>query len=300
MRGKNLDAKFIFALAIALVFSAGVASPLSETGMDWNNTSAISTEELLLEIKDYVVDNGERMYFSSNLSGYNADLISKDKYYYIFVMDRGNDGIIDEISICVARGNMDLTDKWIIAEGVFERSCKLVPGRDPSILESKRFWDDNIDGSVEMYQFFSVLDYNNPATSDYDAGLVNQKLVSGSSIKDPKFNTDFRELVFDIYEKLIVAPTITTTPISSLVDLDGDGWPDDQEKRAGTNPYNVDTDSDGYWDPQDPNPLDPTIPLQLPTVTPIQPTPSSELSGFEAIFVIVGVLAIAYFLRRRK
>jgi hypothetical protein len=38
-------------------------------------------------------------------------------------------------------------------------------------------------------------------------------------------------------------------------DSDGDGWSDEQEQRAGTNPYNVDTDGDDIWDPQDPSPL---------------------------------------------
>ncbi len=35
---------------------------------------------------------------------------------------------------------------------------------------------------------------------------------------------------------------------SSMVDSDGDGWSNTQEKTAGTDPNNVDTDGDGYWD----------------------------------------------------
>ncbi len=38
-------------------------------------------------------------------------------------------------------------------------------------------------------------------------------------------------------------------------DSDGDGWTNDQERRAGTNPYSKDTDGDGLWDSMDPNPL---------------------------------------------
>ncbi len=38
-------------------------------------------------------------------------------------------------------------------------------------------------------------------------------------------------------------------------DSDGDGWTDDHERRAGTNPYSKDTDGDGLWDSMDPNPL---------------------------------------------
>ena len=90
-------------------------------------------------------------------------------------------------------------------------------------------------------------------------------------------------------------PTLTPTPTPvtpppSPLDSDGDGWTDEQEKIAGTSPYNVDTDGDGIWDPQDPNPLDPNIP---PKAT---PTPL----GFEAIFAIAGLLAVAYLLRKRK
>jgi hypothetical protein len=43
-------------------------------------------------------------------------------------------------------------------------------------------------------------------------------------------------------------------------DSDGDGWSDEQEMRAGTDPYNKDTDGDGIWDPKDDNPTDPNIP----------------------------------------
>lgn len=50
----------------------------------------------------------------------------------------------------------------------------------------------------------------------------------------------------------------TATTLSP--DADGDGWTDLQEISAGTDPHNQDTDSDGYWDRLDPNPLDATIP----------------------------------------
>lgn len=39
------------------------------------------------------------------------------------------------------------------------------------------------------------------------------------------------------------------------LDSDGDGWTDEQERRAGTNPFVKDTDGDGSWDSKDPNPL---------------------------------------------
>ena len=67
----------------------------------------------------------------------------------------------------------------------------------------------------------------------------------------------------------------------SAVDTDGDGWTNAQEKIADTDPNNVDTDSDGYWDPHDPNPLDPNVPvdkgLPKPTSEPTDIT-TSELA----------------------
>lgn len=64
--------------------------------------------------------------------------------------------------------------------------------------------------------------------------------------------------------------------VAPTLDSDSDGWSDDQEEKAGSDPFNVDTDGDGYWDPLDPNPLDSTIPV-APTQTPeptLIPTPT--------------------------
>jgi hypothetical protein len=74
---------------------------------------------------------------------------------------------------------------------------------------------------------------------------------------------------------------------SALMDSDGDGWSDVQEKKAGTNPYNVDTDGDGIWDPKDPNPL-------------VAPTPTTSIPAFQIIPGIVALLSVAYLLMRRK
>jgi PGF-CTERM protein/uncharacterized repeat protein (TIGR01451 family) len=68
-------------------------------------------------------------------------------------------------------------------------------------------------------------------------------------------------------------------------DSDGDGWSDEKEKEMETNPYSVDSDGDGLKDAEDPNP---TVPEEKKT------------PGFEAVFAIVGVLAVAYLLRRRR
>ena len=67
-------------------------------------------------------------------------------------------------------------------------------------------------------------------------------------------------------------------------DSDGDGWSDEKEREMGTNPYSVDSDGDGLKDPEDPNP---TVPEEKKT------------PGFEIVFAIAGLLAVAYLLRRR-
>ena len=42
-------------------------------------------------------------------------------------------------------------------------------------------------------------------------------------------------------------------------DSDFDGWTDIQEREAHTNPFDADTDHDGIWDPEDPDPSRPGI-----------------------------------------
>ncbi len=69
-------------------------------------------------------------------------------------------------------------------------------------------------------------------------------------------------------------------------DSDGDGWSDAKEQEMGTNPYSVDSDSDGLRDPEDPNP---TVPEE-----------GKGLPGFEAVFAIAGLLAVAYLVRKRE
>lgn len=68
--------------------------------------------------------------------------------------------------------------------------------------------------------------------------------------------------------------------LSQTIDSDGDGWPDAQENIAGTDPNDVDTDDDGYWDPHDPNPLDSNIPepAATPSTSPATTPPPAETS----------------------
>jgi hypothetical protein len=62
---------------------------------------------------------------------------------------------------------------------------------------------------------------------------------------------------------LLSTSTSTTPTQLPILDSDSDGWSDPQELKIGTNPDDKDTDGDGYWDPNDPNPLDPNIPEKL-------------------------------------
>jgi hypothetical protein len=75
------------------------------------------------------------------------------------------------------------------------------------------------------------------------------------------------------------------------IDSDGDGWSDAQETTAATDPNNVDTDNDGYWDPYDSNPLDAEIPenkapteleAESPAPTPVEPTETTASTIPEA------------------
>ena len=70
---------------------------------------------------------------------------------------------------------------------------------------------------------------------------------------------------------LLLASCIPAEQYDYAVDTDGDGWNDDQERVAGTDPEKADTVGDGYWDPHDANPLDPAIKGSEPSDTVIAP-----------------------------
>ena len=152
------------------------------------------------------------------------------------------------------------------------------------LVDSSRDYFTEIDafGDESFSGFFSgsgfIIVFRNDrfivsiATNDIDE-LNNSKIVI----------THILPKIVDGKLELIKASAPTLIP-----DSDGDGSDDEQERRAGTNPYNVDTDGDGIWDTKDPNPL--IASTHTPTATP----------GFEAIFAITCLLAVATYLLRKK
>jgi len=64
-------------------------------------------------------------------------------------------------------------------------------------------------------------------------------------------------------------------PDPTRTDTDGDGLSDADEMAAGTDPRNADTDGEGILDSQDPDPLDPLVPVnQAPVIDAFDVTPS--------------------------
>lgn len=86
-----------------------------------------------------------------------------------------------------------------------------------------------------------------------------------------------------------------------IEDSDGDGWPDEQEKQAGTNPGSVDTDGDGIWDSRDPNPLK----AEITDTDVIDKQTQMSLAGnlikiISPVVVAVGSLVGGYYFFKRR
>jgi len=220
---KNYLLFFIAIIFVSILFTPAV---LADWPMYRHDTthSSLSTNEIIQQIKNYVVKYGksndvsfgrysyeDEKYIDSEGINYEFDIINGNKYYYIVVDDYENDGVMDTINFHTAISNTDLTYMEQV-DDIFSRDCAMVAGRDPSILESRYFYDDGIDSHLEIYQSFSVLDYNLPSASDYDKGIINEKLVDErpNSITDSEINNDFRIVILEIYQNLIATqePTI--------------------------------------------------------------------------------------------
>ena len=111
-----------------------------------------------------------------------------------------------------------------------------------------------------------------------------------------------------------LTPSVTPTPTApparrggGAKDSDDDGYSDWYEKRMGTDPK----DPNSYPGAPAPTPTPPPVvsPTPTPEVTPTPPpvvsptptpTPTPEPPGFEAVFAIAGMLAIAYLVLRKR
>jgi WD40 repeat protein len=94
---------------------------------------------------------------------------------------------------------------------------------------------------------------------------------------------DMKRLIFIFMLILTVIFTLGCTSKPDI-DTDGDGWVDELELKAGTDPTNKDTDGDGLWDPHDPNPLVPEKiqEAQLPAQPETSAPPETSLPTTDA------------------
>lgn len=86
-----------------------------------------------------------------------------------------------------------------------------------------------------------------------DLGYYLSELLSSSLAGDQYYLTKMRG---DISADNMVDIGLIWYEAERYLDSDGDGWSDEEEAIAGTNPNKVDTDGDGMLDPVDPFPLE--------------------------------------------
>ena len=139
---------------------------------------------------------------------------------------------------------------------------------------------------------------------------VSEKDTDGDSVPD---KYDYAPYDPNIQTKSDNKPKATPTP-STLVDSDGDGVPDKYDyapynpnvqtksdikpKATPTPPTLVDSDGDGVPDKYDYAPYDPNVQTESDIIPEATLTPKPQ--GFEIIFAFIGLLTIAYFLKRKK
>ncbi|KYK37984.1 MAG: hypothetical protein AYK18_08675 [Theionarchaea archaeon DG-70] len=83
-------------------------------------------------------------------------------------------------------------------------------------------------------------------------------------------------------------------------DSDGDGWSDEQEQRAGTDPHNVDSDGDDIWDPKDSNPLKAEEPERTVYEQKTQLLTKEQFEDVSPVIIVAAGLAGGYYLFKKK
>ena len=233
-----------------ITFSAWIKTDANEVGI-FSGANSDCSNELTLYIR-----NGKLLFNIKCGEFFSERSINDGLWHYISVARQGNSGIA-QIFI---DGQLDNTDQNSPTGNLIIDPDGLWIGREQDCVGG--CWAG---GSQDFKGFIDEVRIYNYALSQSEIQVdMNACRPAG----------------------MLITPT--PTPTSALIDSDGDGWDDEHERRAGTNPYNVDTDGDGIRDPEDPNPL-------------VASTPAPMVPGFEVLFAIVSMLiAVACLLRKKR
>ena len=203
--------------------------------------------------------------------------------------------------------NLTVTDD----DGATNSTGKEITIRETPALTTIAVIPDNVSLNVTETQQFNATGYDqynesmenitfNWSSSDDSIGTVDQDgnflaIAPGSTLinaTNGSVNGSVRVTVAEPTPSPTPSPSPTPTPTPEIgvsgvrvIDTDKDGWQDIYERfMTGTDPYKWDTDGDGISDPEDPYPLDPTLPKKpseelkegvTPTPT---PTPTPEVT----------------------